>query len=85
MRPDWLEYVRSHLPPLGLRAEREIEIQGELAGQLEEAYQEALHAGDSDSGTSSRSHSPFQLELKRDGTFALLYHQVPLVAAGFKF
>ncbi|HUE12832.1 MAG TPA: cellulase family glycosylhydrolase [Planctomycetaceae bacterium] len=31
------------------------------------------------------SHGPFQLELKRDGTFSLLYHQLPLVSADFKF
>ncbi len=43
--PDWNEYVRRHLPPLGLRPERECEIAIELAGQLEQAYQEALAAG----------------------------------------
>jgi len=31
------------------------------------------------------SHGPFQLEMKRDGTFSLLYHQVPLVSTEFKF
>ena len=31
------------------------------------------------------SHSPFQIELKRDGTFSLLYHQVPLISTEFKF
>lgn len=28
---------------------------------------------------------PFQIELKRDGTFSLLFHRVPLVTSDFKF
>jgi putative ABC transport system permease protein len=35
--PEWTAYVRAHLPPLGLRPEREAEIVAELALQLEQA------------------------------------------------
>jgi predicted permease len=43
--PDWREYVRGQLPPLTVSPEREAEIVGELARQLEDAYAEASAAG----------------------------------------
>ncbi len=46
--PNWKEYVRAHLPPLGLSGAREAEICEELAQQFEDAYNEALAAGSSD-------------------------------------
>ncbi len=42
---DWRLYVRSHLPPLEVPAEREIEIVDELAAQLESVHDAALAAG----------------------------------------
>ncbi len=47
--PDWKQYVRSQLPPLRMKPTREAEIIEELAAQLEQAYQEALEAGKSES------------------------------------
>lgn len=38
---DWRRYVRSHLPPLDVPAEREIEIIEELAVQLETTFERA--------------------------------------------
>jgi putative ABC transport system permease protein len=46
-REDWHAYVRSHLPPLDMPAERELEIVDELALQLEGAYDSALGRGES--------------------------------------
>ncbi len=43
--PDWNRLVRSRLPALPLPPAREAEIIEELAGQLEEAYREALARG----------------------------------------
>ena len=42
---DWRQYVREHLPPLGLSGAREAEIVEELAGQLEQRYSEAIARG----------------------------------------
>ena len=42
---DWRRYVRSHLPPLEVSAEREAEIVEELAAQLEATYTGARSAG----------------------------------------
>jgi putative ABC transport system permease protein len=41
----WRDYVRSHLPPLGVPPEREIEIVDELALQLEAVYERERRAG----------------------------------------
>ena len=35
---NWLEYVREHLPPLGVGPERVVQIEEELAHQLEDFY-----------------------------------------------
>jgi hypothetical protein len=43
--PDWLRYVREHLSLPDSPAERQAEIVEELAGQLEDAYQEAIRSG----------------------------------------
>ena len=45
---DWRRYVRSHLPPLAVPAERETEIVDELALQLESTYERARCSGASD-------------------------------------
>jgi putative ABC transport system permease protein len=42
---DWKQFVREHLPPLGLAGAREAEIREELAQQLEDAHGEALALG----------------------------------------
>ena len=43
--PDWKRYVREHLPPLALDAERELEIVEELATHLEAIHEAALAEG----------------------------------------
>jgi predicted permease len=43
--PDFREYVRSNLPPLGIPGEREAEIVEELALDLQESYERALRSG----------------------------------------
>ncbi len=43
--PDFKQYVRSQLPPLRVRPEREAAIVEELAQQLTSAYEEALSGG----------------------------------------
>jgi len=43
--PDWARYVREHLRVPSLQPEREQEIVEELAGQLDEAYNESLQRG----------------------------------------
>ena len=48
----WRDYVRSHLPPLRVSAERELEIIEELAGQLESTYERARARGLSDAEAS---------------------------------
>jgi hypothetical protein len=44
---DWRLYVRTHLPPLDIPAEREAEIREELAQQLEAVYAAARASGSS--------------------------------------
>ncbi len=39
---DWKQYVREHLPSLGLSGAREQEIVEEIAQQLDDAYSEAV-------------------------------------------
>jgi putative ABC transport system permease protein len=48
MAIDWRNYVRSHLPPLDVAAERELDIVEELAVQLESTYERARVRGASD-------------------------------------
>jgi putative ABC transport system permease protein len=43
--PDWKQFVRSQMPPLGLSGAREAEIVEELAQQLEQAFNEAVARG----------------------------------------
>jgi predicted permease len=43
--PDWAQYVRQNLRLARLEPEREAEIVEDLAGQLDEAYREALECG----------------------------------------
>jgi predicted permease len=45
---DWREYVRAHLPPLDVPAERETEIVDELAMQLEATYERERRRGATD-------------------------------------
>jgi putative ABC transport system permease protein len=42
---DWKQYVREHLPSLGLSGAREQEIVEEIAQQFEDAYSEAISRG----------------------------------------
>ncbi len=42
---DWKQYVREHLPPLGLSGAREQEIVDELTQQLDDAHSEAISRG----------------------------------------
>ena len=42
---DWKRYVREHLPLAEMRGHPQGEIVEEIAGQMEEAYREALAAG----------------------------------------
>ena len=42
---DWKQFVREHLPPLGLTGARELEIVEEIAQQLEDTYSEAVVRG----------------------------------------
>ena len=51
--PEWKQFVRTHLPPLRVRPERECEIIEELAAQLDQAYREAL-AGGMEAGQAER-------------------------------
>lgn len=46
--PDWEQFVREHLPPLGVGPERENEIVAELALQADQAYRDALSGGSSE-------------------------------------
>ncbi|HSB11474.1 MAG TPA: ABC transporter permease [Blastocatellia bacterium] len=43
--PDWKKYVRDHLAPLALGAEREAQMVDEMAQHLEAVYEEALSDG----------------------------------------
>ena len=52
---NWKEYVRSHLPVLGLSGPREAEIIEELAQQLEGAYSEALARGSTEAEAEARA------------------------------
>src|SRR4029077_14680722 len=53
--PDWKQYVREHLPPLGLGGAREAEIREELAQQLEDAHTEALALGATEEEAAARA------------------------------
>jgi len=44
-KADWKQYVRRHLSPIRLSAERELEIVEELAQFLDDRYQELLSGG----------------------------------------
>ena len=57
--PDWPQFIRQHLPPLAVRAERENEIVAELALQLEQAYSEALAGGATDGEALLRAQAQF--------------------------
>jgi predicted permease len=57
--PDWKRYVREHLPPLQLDAEREMEIVEELALHLEAAYEAALANGASEREAYERAATLF--------------------------
>ncbi len=52
---DWKQYVRNHLPPVGLSPEREMEVVEELAVHLASAYEEALSAGKTDDEARARA------------------------------
>ncbi len=56
---DWKQYVRAHLPALRLRPERESSIVEELASQLEQAYRDALRAGEPEAAAEQHAKSQF--------------------------
>lgn len=60
--PDWNRFVRSRLPGLPLPPAREAEIVEELAGQLEEAYREALARGLSEPDARRAAEAEFSAE-----------------------
>src|SRR5258706_11524784 len=57
--PDFREFVREHLPRLSVTPEREAEIVGELALQLEQAYQESLSGGATPEAALKRARMQF--------------------------
>ncbi len=57
--PDWSQYVREHLPQLGLSGAREQEIIEELAEQFEQSYAAALAGGAKPSEAASRAAAQF--------------------------
>ena len=54
---NWRDYVREHLPPLHVPAERESEIVDELALQLEATFDRARAAGASEAEATARAHA----------------------------
>ena len=54
---DWRQYVREHLPPLEVSAERETEIVDELAIQLESVYERERGRGNSHEEAMARAIS----------------------------
>jgi predicted permease len=58
--PDWKQYVRAHLPPLGLGGAREQEIIEELAQQLEDCYADAIARGARDAEAATRAAAQIQ-------------------------
>ena len=54
---NWRQYVREHLPPLNVSAEREIEIVEELAVQLETTYDRARARGATDEEAMRRARA----------------------------
>jgi predicted permease len=57
---DWKQFVREHLPPLGLSGAREQEIVEEIAQQLEDAHAEAISRGatDAEAGAHAAAQIP---------------------------
>ncbi len=55
---NWRDYVREHLPPLDVPAERESEIVDELAGQLEATFDRARAAARSRGGGDGDGRTP---------------------------
>jgi putative ABC transport system permease protein len=55
--PDFRQFVREHLPPLGLDAARELEITEELAQQFDQTYHAALAQGASEAEAFGRAQS----------------------------
>ncbi len=52
---DWKNFVREHLPPIGLSGAREQEIVEEIAQQIEDAYAETISGGASAADAKSRA------------------------------
>ena len=52
---NWRTYVREHLPPLNVAAEREVEIVDELAMQLEATFDRARASGESEAAAIKRA------------------------------
>ena len=77
--PDWLGYVRGHLPPLACSPAREAEIVEEVAQQLQDIYAGALSAGASAAEADARVRDEIHdwRALARD----LQHAELPILAA----
>ncbi len=81
----WRDYVRSHLPPLHVSAERELEIIEELAAQLESTYERGRARGLSadDASRLAIAEVPDWAALARTlGTIERPYVQPPAAGGG---
>jgi putative ABC transport system permease protein len=75
---DWKQFVREHLPPLGLSGAREAEIVEELALQLEQRYSEAIARGASRS--EAEAHATAQIRDWRALAAEIRRAETPVVA-----
>ncbi len=90
--PDWKQYIREHLPPLALGAERELEIVEELAQHLDAVYEEALARGTSEQQALERALAQIsdwrllECEVSRAvrPTSGVLPKQIPAIEAGIQ-
>ncbi len=82
---NWRDYVRTHLPPLGVPPEREIEIVEELAVQLESTYERARARGLSEDESSRLARaevSDWPALARTLGTIERPYVPPPIVGGG---
>ena len=77
--PDWIGFVRAHLPGMRLHREREEEIIADLAQQLEDWYQEALAGGASEKEAEefARRQIPDWETLEMQATIATAHQAEP--------
>jgi predicted permease len=80
--PDWKQFVREHLPPLGLSGAREAEIVDELALQLEQSYNEAIARGAA--AAQAEAHAAAQIRDWHAFAAEIRRAETPIVAAAAK-